>query len=411
VNGERELDVVLFGATSFVGRLTAEYLARAAPPQTRIGLAGRSQQRLQALQASIGEPATQWPLFVADSGDAQALEKIALTTSVLATTVGPYRQYGLGVAEACARAGTHYADLTGEVLFMRETIDRFDAVARESGARIVHSCGFDSIPSDLGVLALHEAAAVDGAGELEDTTLVVRAMKGGASGGTVASLKGTIDDARRNRQLARVLLDPYALSPDREAEPNLGAEGDMRTISNDRDLGMWIGPFIMGTINTRVVRRSNALQDWAYGRRFRYREVMGFGSGPLAAMQAGAVAGGVGALAAGLAISPSRMVLDRVLPSPGEGPSESQRRNGFFRIEVRTRTSTGARYLCRVAQQGDPGYLATSVMFGESSLCLAHDGERLPARAGVLTPATAMGDALTERLRAAGQTLEVERVS
>jgi short subunit dehydrogenase-like uncharacterized protein len=411
VSGERELDVVLFGATSFVGRLTAEYLARAAPPQTRIGLAGRSQQRLQELQASIGEPATHWPLFVADSGDAQALEKLALTTRVLATTVGPYRRYGLEVAGACASAGTHYADLTGEVLFMRETIDRFDAIAKESGARIVHSCGFDSIPSDLGVLALHEAAAADGTGELEDTTLVVRAMKGGASGGTVASLKDTIDDARSDRQLARVLLDPYALSPDREAEPSLGAEGDMRTISNDRGLGMWIGPFIMGTINTRVVRRSNALQDWAYGRRFRYREVMGFGSGPLAAAQAGAVAGGVVALAAGLAISPSRMVLDRVLPSPGEGPSESQRRNGFFRIELHTRTSSGARYLCRVAQQGDPGYLATSVMFGESSLCLAHDGESLPARAGVLTPATAMGDALIERLRAAGQTLEVERVS
>jgi len=403
--------VVLFGATSFVGRLTAEYLARAAPPQTRIGLAGRSQQRLQDLQASIGEPATRWPLFVADSGDAQALEKLALSTRVLATTVGPYRRYGLEVAGACASAGTHYADLTGEVLFMRETIDRFDAIAKESGARIVHSCGFDSIPSDLGVLALHEAAAADGTGELEDTTLVVRAMKGGASGGTVASLKGAIDDARGDRRLARVLLDPYALSPDREAEPSLGAEGDMRTISNDRGLGMWIAPFIMGTINTRVVRRSNALQDWAYGRRFRYREVMGFGSGPLAAAQAGAVAGGVVALAAGLAIPPSRMVLDRVLPSPGEGPSESQRRNGFFRIELHTRTSSGARYLCRVAQQGDPGYLATSVMFGESSLCLAHDGGSLPARAGVLTPATAMGDALIERLRAAGQTLEVERVS
>ncbi len=411
MSGARELDVVLFGATSFVGRLTAEYLARAAPPQTRIGLAGRSQQRLEELQASIGEPATHWPLFVADSADAQALEKLALSTRVLATTVGPYRRYGLGVAGACASAGTHYADLTGEVLFMRETIDRFDAIAKENGARIVHSCGFDSIPSDLGVLALHEAAAADGTGELEDTTLVVRAMKGGASGGTVASLKGAIDDARHDRQLARVLLDPYALSPDREAEPNLGAEGDMRTISNDRSLGMWIAPFIMGTINTRVVRRSNALQDWAYGRRFRYREVMGFSSGPLAAAQAGAVAGGVVALAAGLAISPSRAVLDRVLPSPGEGPSESQRRNGFFRIEVHTRTSSGARYVCRVSQQGDPGYLATSVMFGESSLCLASDGDRLPARAGVLTPATAMGDALIGRLRAAGQTLEVERVS
>jgi len=173
---------------------------------------------------------------------------------------------------------------------------------------------------------------------------------------------------------------------------------------------MWIGPFVMGTINTRAVRRSNALQDWAYGRRFRYREVMGFGSGPLAAAQAGALAAGVGALTVGLVVPPTRMALDRVLPSPGEGPSESQRRKGFFRIEIHTRTSSGARYLCRVAAQGDPGYQATSVMFGESSLCLAFDGERLPPRAGVLTPATAMGDALVQRLRTAGQTFEVELV-
>jgi short subunit dehydrogenase-like uncharacterized protein len=410
VSTERELDVVLFGATSFVGRLTAEYLARAAPPQARIGLAGRSQARLRELQSSLGTSASAWPLLVADSNDSRSLQALAVKTHVLASTVGPYRRYGLGVLEACANAGTHYADLTGEVLFMREAIDRFDAVARQSGARIVHSCGFDSIPSDLGVLLLHEAATADGAGELEDTTLVVRAMKGGPSGGTIASLKGTIDDARSDRQLARVLMDPYALSPDRDAEPSLGAEGDMRTIANDRELGMWIGPFVMSTINTRAVRRSNALQSWAYGRRFRYREVMGFGSGPLAAVQAGAVAGGVGALAAGLAIGPTRAVLDRVLPSPGEGPSESRRRTGFFRIEIHTRTSTGARYLCRVAAQGDPGYLATSVMFGESSLCLALDGEQLPPRAGVLTPATALGDALVQRLRAAGQTLEVERV-
>jgi short subunit dehydrogenase-like uncharacterized protein len=410
VSTERELDVVLFGATSFVGRLTAEYLARAAPPQARIGLAGRSQARLRELQSSLGASASAWPLLVADSNDSRSLQALAVKTHVLASTVGPYRRYGLGVLEACANAGTHYADLTGEVLFMREAIDRFDAVARQSGARIVHSCGFDSIPSDLGVLLLHEAATADGAGELEDTTLVVRAMKGGPSGGTIASLKGTIDDARSDRQLARVLMDPYALSPDRDAEPSLGAEGDMRTIANDRELGMWIGPFVMSTINTRAVRRSNALQSWAYGRRFRYREVMGFGSGPLAAVQAGAVAGGVGALAAGLAIGPTRAVLDRVLPSPGEGPSESRRRTGFFRIEIHTRTSTGARYLCRVAAQGDPGYLATSVMFGESSLCLALDGEQLPPRAGVLTPATALGDALVQRLRAAGQTLEVERV-
>ena len=193
------------------------------------------------------------------------------------------------------------------------------------------------------------------------------------------------------------------------AEPRLGAEQDLRGVQNDSDLGMWIGPFIMGSINTRVVRRSNALQGWDYGPRFRYREVMGFGSGPVAAAQACAVAGGVGALVGGLSIGPTRMVLDRVLPSPGEGPGEKQRERGCFRIEIHARTSSGARYLCRVAADGDPGYKATSVMFGESALSLAFDDDRLPSRAGVLTPATAMGDVLAERLRAAGQTFEVER--
>jgi short subunit dehydrogenase-like uncharacterized protein len=410
VSTDRELDVVLFGATSFVGRLCAEYLARAAPPQARIGLAGRSRERLRDLQASLGGRAADWPLLIADTNDRRSLSGLAEAAHVVASTVGPYRRYGLAVVEACATAGTHYADLTGEVLFMREAIDRFDAVAAGSGARVVHSCGFDSIPSDLGVLLLHEAATADDAGRLEDTTLVVRAMKGGPSGGTIASLKGTVDDARKDRELARLLADPYALSPDRDAEPRLGPEHELRGVQHDHGLGMWIGPFIMGSINTRVVRRSNALQGRAYGPQFRYREVMGFGSGPLAAVQAGVVAGGVGALAAGLSIRPTRAVLDRVLPSPGEGPSEKQREQGFFRIEIHTRTSSGARYLCRVAAQGDPGYKATSVMFGESSLCLAFDQNRLPLRAGVLTPATAMGDALVERLRSAGQTLEVERV-
>jgi short subunit dehydrogenase-like uncharacterized protein len=411
VSTDRELDVVLFGATSYVGRLCAEYLSRAAPPEARIGLAGRSHERLRELQASLGGRAAGWPLLVADTTDPRSLSELARTARVVATTVGPYRRYGLPVLEACATAGTHYADLTGEVLFMREAVERFDAVASASGARMVHSCGFDSIPSDLGVLLLHQAVTADGAGQLEDTTLVVRAMKGGPSGGTIASLKGTVDEARSDRELARVLEDPYALSPDRDAEPRLGSERDLRGVQYDRELGMWVGPFVMSAINTRVVRRSNALQGWEYGPRFRYREVMGFGSGPLAAAQAGAVAGGVGALAVGLSVRPLRAALDRVLPSPGEGPSESQRDRGFFRIEIHARTSSGARYLCRVAAQGDPGYKATSVMFGESGLCLALDGDRLPPRAGVLTPATAMGNALVERLRLGGQTLEVERTA
>jgi len=398
----RDLDVVLNGATGFVGKLTAEYLARAAPDGARIGLAGRSQRKLEGVRDELGAAAADWPLIVADAADREALAELAERTTAVATTVGPYRLYGMPLIEACAAAGTHYADLTGEPLFMHETVERLDAPAKASGARIVHTCGFDSIPSDIGVLTLHEAV-----GELTDTTLVVRRLRGGVSGGTLASLKGTVDDVKRDRSLAKILSDPYALSPDRDAEPDLGKEPDLRGAEYSEELGIWFGPFVMAPVNTRVVRRSNALQDWAYGRRFRYREVTDFGAGVIGRAKALGLGGGMVALTAGLALPPSRWVLDRVLPDPGEGPKEELVRGGFFVIEIHGRAPEGERRVCRVEAQGDPGYGATSVMLGESALCLALDGDRLPDRAGVLTPATAMGRVLADRLRAAGQTFEV----
>ncbi|MGI9019295.1 MAG: saccharopine dehydrogenase family protein [Solirubrobacterales bacterium] len=400
---ERDLDVVLFGATGFVGKLTAEYLARAAPDEARIGLAGRSKEKLERVRGGLGERAADWPLIVADSGDDAALASLASRTRAVATTVGPYRRYGVPLVEACASAGTHYADLTGESLFMQETIERFDAPARASGARIVHNCGFDSIPSDIGVAVLHDAA-----GELTDTTLVVQRIKGGVSGGTVASLTGTIDEIKRDRSLMKVMNDPYALSPERDAEPDLGKEGDLRGAEYSKELDTWLGPFVMAQVNTRVVRRSNALQDWAYGRRFRYREVIGFGSGITGRMKALGMGGGLAALTAGLALPPSRFVLDRVLPDPGAGPKEDLVRNGFFEIEIHAATPGEERWVCRVKAQGDPGYGATSVMLGESALALGLEGETLPDRAGVLTPSTGIGLGLADRLRAAGQTYEAQ---
>jgi short subunit dehydrogenase-like uncharacterized protein len=405
---EREHDVVLFGATSFVGRLTAEYLLRAAPAGTRVALAGRSAERLQALRTSLG--AEQWPIVVADTDDPVTLRAMAASTSVLASTVGPYRRYGIPVVEACVAAGAHYADLTGEVVFMRESIDRFDAAAREGGARIVHSCGFDSIPSDIGVLLLHEQAAADGAGELGDTELVVRSFRGGLSGGTLASMQGMVEDRRRDPTLGRLMDDPYALSPDRAAEPDLGPEKDLARIERDQLAGGWVAPFVMAQLNSRVVRRSNALLGWRYGRQMRYREVMGFGEGVLAPVLATGAAVGVGAMYAAMQFKPAETLLSRVLPSPGEGPSERTREHGHFRIETHTRTSAGRRYVCRIAADGDPGYKATAVMFGQSALALALDGARLPAGGGVLTPATAIGAVLAERLRGAGHTYEVEAV-
>jgi len=411
VSGDRELDIVVFGATGFAGRLVAGYLAGHAPGGLRIGLAGRSERRLTDARAGLGAPASAWPLLVADSADPVSLGVLARAARVVVSTVGPYRTQGLALVEACAAVGTDYADLTGEVLFIRDSIDRCHDVAAGTGARIVHCCGFDSVPSDLGVQVLHQAARADDAGDLLDTTLAVTALRGGISGGTLASMMGQLDDMRASAERRRVAGDPYALSPDRAAEPDLGDERDLDWARYDGDLRMWVGPWAMAGINTRVVRRSNALQAWAYGRRFRYREVTGFGASPAAPVLAVTASAATKAAEAGLAFGPSRALLSQLLPAPGQGPGERTRRTGCFRLQIHTRTSAGARYLGTVGAHGDPGYAATSVMLGETALCLALDRDHLPDRAGVLTPATAMGAALTARLRSAGHTLDARQIT
>ncbi|MGY1802421.1 saccharopine dehydrogenase family protein [Blastococcus sp. SYSU D00922] len=405
---QRSFDLAVFGATGFVGRLLAAYLAEHAPEGTRIALAGRSRSRLLEARAALPAAAREWPVVEADSGDPASLADLAAQTRVLATTVGPYARYGMPVVEACAAAGTHYADLTGEVLFVREAIDRVDAVARETGARIVHACGYDSIPSDLGAFLLAERARADGAGGLCDVRLVAT-LRGGFSGGTIDSMRAQVEALQEDPSLRRVAGHPYALSPDRAGEPDTRQPRDAVPPARAAD-GRWTAPFVMAPFNTRIVRRSNALQDWAYGRGFSYGEVMGAGRGPLgAATAAGLTAGLAGTLAA-MSFGPTRAVLDRLLPAPGTGPSEEVRRKGWFRMTVDATTESGRRYRAVAAGKGDPGYAATAVMLGEAGLALALDGDRLPARAGSLTPATAMGDVLVERLRAAGHTYEVTEI-
>jgi short subunit dehydrogenase-like uncharacterized protein len=404
---EREHDLVIFGATGFVGKLTAEYLAGVAPEGTRMALAGRSREKLERTRAEIGGAAADWPLIEADTTDRESLDAMAASATAIATTVGPYLKYGLPLVEACAAAGTHYADLTGETLFMRRAIDSSDKAATKSGARIVHTCGFDSIPSDIGVLLLHEYAAANDLGGLEKTTLVVKKIRGGVSGGTVDSLRASLDEAKSDKAARKIMLDPYALSPDRSAEPHNGSERDPNGVIRDSDLGGFLAPFVMGTVNTRVVRRSNALLGHAYGRGLRYRELMLTGAGPVGAAKAAGIAGGLAALIGGLALPPTRKLLDRVLPDPGEGPGEEAREKGFFNIDVYAETASGTRIVCEIRAPGDPGYKATAVMLGEAGLALALDGEKLPDRAGVLTPATAIGNGLADRLRTAGHSYDV----
>ncbi|WP_415973831.1 saccharopine dehydrogenase family protein [Rhodococcus sp. 077-4] len=410
----RDYDVIVYGASGFVGALVAEYLSGAGPAGTRIALAGRSQSKLVAVRSSLGVTAADWPVLVAEADDSVALDALAARAHVVITTVGPYAKYGKALAHACAAAGTDYVDLTGEVLFARESADENHELARSTGARIVHSCGFDSIPSDIGVYALYEKVNADGAGELTDTTLVLTSMRGGMSGGTIDSFRTQIDDIAGDEKARSVVLSPYSLSPDRSIEPDLGRQNDapiVKGASIHPSLKGYKAPFIMAPYNSRVVRRSNALLGYAYGKTFKYSEVMSVGSSPLSPILAGAIAGGLRAVFAGLAFEPTRFVLDKLLPKPGQGPSKRSQRKGHFTIDIYTTTTTGEHYVSRVKMKGDPGYKATAVMLGESALALALNRDELPGiGGGVLTPATGIGDALITRLRAAGVEVSARKV-
>ena len=416
MTSSREFDIVLYGATGFAGKLTAEYLAKTGG-DARIALAGRSHDKLLAVRETLGDSAQSWPLLTADASQPSTLNAMAAQTQVVVTTVGPYAKYGLPLVAACAAAGTDYADLTGETNFIRESIDLYHKQAMDTGARIVHSCGFDSIPSDLTVYALYRRADEDQAGQLGDTNMVVRSFKAGISGGTAASMVEVMRAASIDPEVRRIMNDPYTLTPDRGAEPELGGQPDMRwrrggDIAPELD-GYWVGPFVMAAVNTRIVRRSNALLDYAYGRRLEYGEQMAMGRSLVAPVTAALAAGGN---AASMALGtrfldkvPEKLI-ERVLPKPGTGPSERTRDRGHYTVETYTTTTTGARYRTTMSQEGDPGYKATSVLLGESGLALALDRDRLSDLLGVLTPAAAMGDALLARFHAAGVSLETSRL-
>lgn len=405
----REFDLILVGATGFVGRLTAADLAQHAPTDVRIALAGRSQERLLATRDELPRAAGDWPLITADCTDETATRELAAQTRVIVTTAGPYLRLGLPLVTACADAGTHYADLTGEAIFVRRSIDAAHERAEASGAKIVHSCGFDSIPSDLGVGLAAERAVEDGEGELVGATLHVRSARGGISGGTIDSMRQMIIEAQRDEETRAITGDPWALVDDssgRSYGTKLSSGGPLG-ITRDDD-GPWHVPFVMGPFNRQIVFRSNAVAGWPYGREFSYQEVVDTGRGLPGLLTGAGVSVGSAALLGGMWFGPTRAVLDKLLPDPGQGPSEKTRQAGRFLIEVEATTSTGARYRSRIGADLDPGYDGTAVMLGESALALALDDD-LPARAGVLTPMTALGSRLAERLGARGFTVSTER--
>ena len=404
---ERDFDIVVFGASGFTGRLIAEYLHRqySTGGELRWAVAGRNQEKLERVMQSIGLESGSVPILVADSTDPASLDNIAAQTRVVLTTVGPYAKHGTGLVEACVRNGTSYCDLAGEVQWMRQMIDTYQDAAEESGARIVHACGFDSIPSDLGVWFL-QRESVDRFGKTcSQVSLGVRAMRGGMSGGTAASLLNVIEESKRDRSIARIMVDPYSLNPEGQRE---GPDGrDQQGPVYNEALGGWTCPFVMAVINQRVVRRTNALLDYEYGKDFRYNESTMTGPGIGGRLKAVTASAAMGAFMVASSIDFTRNnVVRHLVPDQGDGPNENARETGFFNMVLVGKTHADETIRVRVTGDRDPGYGSTSKMIAESAVCLAKD--ELPVAGGFWTPASAMDGKLLTRLQAnAGLNFEV----
>jgi short subunit dehydrogenase-like uncharacterized protein len=397
---DRPFDVVVWGATGFTGSLVAEYLygRYGIDGDLRWAIGGRSEEKLAGLRDRLGA-GERLPLLVGDSRDPVALATIAGQTRVVCSTVGPFARYGSELVEACATAGTHYCDITGEVQWMRRMIDAHEDKARATGARIVHACGFDSIPSDLGTLFIQRSMQAEERRHCDEVKLRVRKMKGAFSGGTVASLLNALDEAARDPAARRALGHPYSLNPAGEQSGPDG--GDQRTPVYDADFVSWTAPFVMASVNTRVVRRSNAVMGFPYGRDFRYSEAVTTGAGTMGWTRAVSMTAALGAFVGAASMGPARRLMNRLfLPQPGEGPDEAAREAGSFDLRLFGRAGNGRTIRGRVTGDRDPGYGATCRMLGESAVCLATQGDSLPVGGGFWTPASCMGDALIPRLEA-----------
>ena len=393
----REFDVVVLGATGFTGELVVEYLANTygVDGDLRWAIAGRNETKLEAVRKRYLDAgrAAQLPLIVADNGDAGSIAALVERTRVVCTTVGPYARHGTPVVAACAEAGTHYCDLTGEVQWMAKVIPAYSEAAQASGARIVHTCGFDSVPSDMGTWYLQQLMHERHGVYARQVKGRVAASRGAASGGTIASILHMLEEAGQDPNVRKQVANPYALYP---AGTPRGKDGaDQRTAVFDPDFNQWTSPFIMAAINTRVVRSSNALLGFPWGEDFRYDE------STLNTSRAQAVgvsvASGVGMLA--LALGPTRRLAQRFLPSPGEGPDKAQREAGFYELRFLGIDPDDRSHDTRVSVRGDldPGYGSTSRMLGEAAVCLAKDP--LSVAGGFWTPASALGKHYLERLQ------------
>lgn len=393
-----KFDVIVFGATSFVGQILCRYLLEqfGLGKSLRWAAAGRSVDKLDTLKADLGADAKALELIVADAADEAALTKLCASTRVVVSTVGPYALYGEALVKICAQGGTDYCDLTGEVQWIARMLEKYEGDAKASGARIVHSCGFDSIPSDLGVYFLQQQAQKRFGAPCKRVKMRVKAMRGGLSGGTALSLLNVVKEAAADPALRKALANPYLICPQGHGgklrQPNL------KFAAYDADFKSWMAPFVMAGINTRIVHRSSALVD--YGPEFVYDETMLTGGGLKGRLSATAMATAMGGFMLASAVGPTRKLLERfVLPGAGEGPSPKAQQKGFFDLRFYGTTAAGESLRCKVTGDRDPGYGSTSKMLGQAAACLALDMDESQA-GGFWTPASIFGETLIDRLQA-----------
>ena len=407
---DKKFDLVVFGATSFAGKIVCEYLiGEHLEPNLSWAMAARSESKLQTFRLGLGEKASEIPLIIADSFDASALTELCRQTHVVISTVGPFALYGDMLVKTCAETGTDYCDLTGEAQWVRRMFLAHGDAAKASGARLVNCCGFDSIPSDLGVKFLQQHAQLNFHNYCDKVRMRIKAVKGGASGGTIASAINIFKEAAINSDLRAELRDFYSLCP--ENHRNKAVQKDVH-LEYDANFKSWVGPFIMAGVNTRVVLRSNALNETPYAEQFYYDEGTLTGDGAAGEKKAKRTArfSRMGPML--LAIPPIRAIITRFfLPKPGEGPSAEEQEAGFWDLRFMGTSIEGDKIWVKVSGDRDPGYGSSAKMLAQAGICLRRDVDKGDYGGGFWTPAAIFGDRLIERLQAyAGFTFELESI-
>ena len=389
----KEFDIIIWGATGFTGRLVAEYIFKNySSGKLNWAIAGRDKKKLINVRDKIADENI--PIIIADSFDEMSLTKMTQKTKVICSTVGPYSKYGSLLVKSCIKTNTHYCDLAGEAQWIRKIVDTYHQEAKNKKIRIVNSCGFDSIPSDIGVYFIHKNLP-DVNIKLDKISMRVSGFKGSLSGGTYASMNNIITEASKDRLIGKILTNPYGLNP--EGQRSGPDKRDLNKVKYDEDSKSWIAPFMMAGINTKIVRRSNALSNYSYGKNFTYDESIMTGDG-----FRGRIRAIISVLPLIFLSAKPGSLLKRIFnfftPKPGQGPNKNERENGYYSMRFYIRYNDKSRALVRVTGDRDPGYGSTSKMLAESAICLSKDS--LKDTYGVITPSIAMGDQILDRLQA-----------